>query len=289
MAQERSIIICGLPESGKTTFLAALWHLVTARDVETQLTFDSLRDGDQTYLNNIVRQWRDAKVQARTSGQPTLVSMNLRDRAGRKLRLTVPDLSGESYRRMWEDRDCDPEVAKILGSRTGVVLFIHADRIEQPQWVVDVVGWMRRLELPVDDGKSIKWHARFAPTQVQLVELLQLLHTAPLDVGSRRVAIALSAWDKVEPEGLTPSAFLAQKLPLLHQYLEHGPLASRWRVYGISAQGGDYEPLEGSRASWSREDVERVRALDKPSDRIKITSDIVESRDLTEPIAWLTE
>lgn len=289
MRQERSIVICGLPESGKTTFLAALWHLVTAHDVDTHLAFDSLRDGDQTHLNNIVRQWRDAKVQARTSGEPTLLSMNLRDRAGTKLRLTFPDLSGESYRRMWEDRDCDPEVAKVLAGRTGVVLFVHADRIERAQWVVDVVGWMRRLDLPLEEGKPIKWHPRHAPTQVQVVDLLQLLHRPPLDVGPRRLAIVLSAWDKVEAEGLTPGAFLAQRLPLLHQYLEHGPLADRWRVYGVSAQGGDYEPLEGSKSQWSREDVERARAHDRPSDRIKLTSDVAHSRDLTEPIAWLTE
>ncbi|MGH7434955.1 MAG: hypothetical protein ACRENE_04710, partial [Polyangiaceae bacterium] len=187
------------------------------------------------------------------------------------------------------DRDCDPEVAKILNGRTGVVLFVHADRIERVQWVVDVVGWMRRLELPLEDGKPIKWHPRHAPTQVQIVDLLQLLHASPLDVGPQRVAIALSAWDKVEQEGLTPSAFLAQRLPLLHQYLEHGPLAGRWRVYGVSAQGGDYEPLEGSKGPWSREDVERARAHDNPSERIKLTSDIAQSQDLTEPIAWLTE
>jgi hypothetical protein len=289
MPQERSIVVCGLPESGKTTFLAALWHLVTAGDVSTQLVFDSLRDGDQTYLNKIVHQWRDAKVQARTSGQPTLVSMNLRDQAGTRLRLTFPDLSGESYRRMWEDRDCAPEVAKVLEPRTGVILFIHADRVDGPKWLVDVAGWMRRLGLPVEDGKPIKWHPRFAPTQVQVVELLQMLHTPPLDVGARRVVIALSAWDKVEPEGLTPSEFLAQRLPLLHQYLDHGPLAGRWRVYGVSAQGGDYEPAESSKIPWSREDVERARSLDQPSDRIKLTGDASFSRDLTEPIAWLTE
>ena len=34
---ERSIVIIGLPESGKTTFLAALWHLITERDVDTVL------------------------------------------------------------------------------------------------------------------------------------------------------------------------------------------------------------------------------------------------------------
>ena len=30
---KRTIVIIGLPESGKTTYLAALWHLITARDV----------------------------------------------------------------------------------------------------------------------------------------------------------------------------------------------------------------------------------------------------------------
>jgi hypothetical protein len=289
MYRDRSIVICGLPESGKTTFLAALWHLVTARNVQTRLVFDSLRDGDQTYLNTIVRQWRNAKVQARTSGQPTLVSMNLRDGAGTRLRVTFPDLSGESYRRMWEERDCDREVAKILQAGTGVLLFVHGDRIEHGQWVVDVTGWMTRLGLPVEEGKPIKWHPRHAPTQVQLVELLQFLHTAPLDIGPRRLAIALSAWDKIESEGRTPSAFLAEKMPLLQQYLEHGPLAGRSRIYGVSAQGGDYEPVTGSKVDWSREDVERARAYDEPSERIKLTSDTAWSRDLTEPLAWLME
>jgi Double-GTPase 1 len=287
MAQERSVVICGLPESGKTTFLAALWHLVTARDIDTQLVFDSLREGDQTYLNAIVRQWRDAKIQARTSGQPTLVSMNLRDRSKAKLRLTFPDLSGESYRRMWEERDCDPEVASILQGRTGLLVFIHADRIERQQLVVDVVEWMRRLELPMEREKPIKWHPRFAPTAVQVVELLQLLLTPPLGVGPERIAIVLSAWDKVEAEGLTPTAFLTERMPLLGQYLQHGPLADRWRVFGVSAQGGDYEPSKDSKKPWKREDVERARAYDKPSERITLTTDDGQSRDLTEPIVWL--
>jgi len=31
---KQSVVIIGLPESGKTTFLGALWHLVTAREIE---------------------------------------------------------------------------------------------------------------------------------------------------------------------------------------------------------------------------------------------------------------
>ncbi len=52
---ERSVVIIGLPASGKTTFLAALWHLVTARDVDTVLRFGTLRVGDAAHLNAIAR------------------------------------------------------------------------------------------------------------------------------------------------------------------------------------------------------------------------------------------
>src|SRR5271166_3161890 len=39
--KDRSIVICGLPASGKTTFLAALWHVVFQRaDSNAKLKFE---------------------------------------------------------------------------------------------------------------------------------------------------------------------------------------------------------------------------------------------------------
>ena len=52
----------------------------------------------------------------------------------------------------------------------------------------------------------------------------------------------LSAWDKVEDEGHDPEIFLTQELPLLDQYLRQGTDGWDFRIYGLSAQGGDYEP-----------------------------------------------
>jgi predicted ATPase len=76
MSSEKSFVICGLPGSGKTTFLAALWHLVSSREIETKLKFGSLRSGDMTHLNEIAARWRSAKVQDRTKvGPAQLVSM----------------------------------------------------------------------------------------------------------------------------------------------------------------------------------------------------------------------
>lgn len=100
----------------------------------------------------------------------------------------------------------------------------------------------------------------------------------------------LSAWDKVEEDGgtVTPEQYLASELPLLDQYLRHG--VDRWdlRVYGLSAQGGDFERDGATDDADRNERVAEIRALDDASERIRLMMPEL-SRDLTEPIAWLTE
>lgn len=282
---ERSVVIIGLPESGKTTFLGALWHLVTAREIETALRFHNLRSGDVAHLNAIAARWREARVQERTAvGGNKLVSINLLDQSGLAIRVTFPDVAGEAYRRMWEERVCDPEMADVLRAG-GVLLFIHADTIRAPRWVVDDVELTRKLSLSAPHGEEVPWHPRLAPTQVQVVALLQLLREPPLDVGPRRVAIMLSAWDRVADEGLEPQAFLSTRLPLLGQYLRGNADGWDWRVYGLSAQGGAYDSTD--RDALPMAEAEALRSLDQPSARIRLVSGDAESRDLTEPLAWL--
>jgi hypothetical protein len=282
---DRSVVVIGLPESGKTTFLAALWHLTTARELDTVLRFGNLRAGDASHLNAIASRWRDAKVQDRTAvAGNRLVSMNLLDTVGVAIRVTFPDVPGEAYRRMWEDRDCEPEVAEVVRA-DGVLFFVHADTIRAPRWVVDEVALSRELGLAVSEGQVVPWHPRLAPTQVQVVDLLQLLRTPPLDVGPRKLALMLSAWDKARGEGLTPDAYLESKLPLLAQYLKRNADGWDCRVYGVSAQGGDYDPLDEAAPRVPQAD--ELRKLDRASSRIQLVGPLPETHDLTEPLAWL--
>ena len=207
---KRSVVIIGLPASGKTTYLAALWHIVTAREIHTTLRFGNLRVGDFAHLNAIAARWRDAIVQERTAVTGNrLVSMNLLDGANQPVSVTFPDVPGEAYLGMWENRDCEPEIAEIL--RTGdVLLFVHADVIGTPKWIVDEVALSEAAGLEGPDGKGEQWNPRHAPTQVQLVDLLQLLRMPPLDIGRRRLAVILSAWDRARGEVLAPEGYLAQ-------------------------------------------------------------------------------
>jgi GTPase SAR1 family protein len=290
----RSILICGLPASGKTTFLAALWHVIFQRaDPNAQLKFDSLKDGDYAHLNAISRRWQQAKEQIHTEiASEKLVSMNLKGGEDRKIRMTFPDLSGESYQRMWEARECDPQLAQVLGSGEGVLLFVHANRVKRPIGVAEAVAHAEALggKQP-EPSVSEKWHPKDAPTAVQVVDMLQMLRCKALRSPARRLAIMLSAWDKVEDEGLDPEAFLARELPLLDQYLRQGDGDWEFRVYGLSAQGGDYEPelREGEEIDPDlKAKVDVIRGIEEASARIRLLSPLPSS-DLTEPIVWLTE
>src|ERR1700761_1052789 len=90
--------ILGLPRSGKTTFLAALWHLIDAGEVATKLVLDKLV-GDHAYLNAIAEAWRRCEEVPRTSmAAETKVTIHVHAQAiGQKMALEFPDLSGESF------------------------------------------------------------------------------------------------------------------------------------------------------------------------------------------------
>ena len=139
------------------------------------------------------------------------------------------------------------------------------------------------VEMEVE-GEEVEWQPALAPTQVQLVDILQMLQCRPLDVGSRRVSVMLSAWDKVEEEGARPEEFLETRLPLLAQYLRQPSNGWTARVFGVSAQGGDYDDASGAGAQAS---AEALRNLETASERIMLVDGDSVGHDLTEPIAWL--
>lgn len=281
------VSILGLPASGKTTFLAALWHLVRSNEVDTELKFGTLRQGTFQHLNEIANRWRQAQEQDRTqiAGMRT-VSMDLIARDQSSLRLTFPDVPGEDYQRMWENREVGLDLAETLSSGN-VMLFVNGNRIEAPRWVYDDAEICRRMGIEYKPGEIVPWHPCLAPTQVQLVEMLQSLRHWPLDCGPRRLAVMISAWDKAAGEKKEPGPFLKEKLSLLHQYLSSGRDGWTWRVYGVSAQGGEYNSMK-------EDAVPKAEALalldqDVPSKRIRLVDGSDESHDLTAPLGWLIQ
>lgn len=92
---DRQILLIGLPNTGKTSFLAALWFMVNQSTVKCRLTLEKLF-GDSKYLNEICEAWLEYRpVKRNQLDSVKLVAMTLKNRENDRLvRLSIPDLSG---------------------------------------------------------------------------------------------------------------------------------------------------------------------------------------------------
>jgi hypothetical protein len=270
--------IIGLTSSGKTTYLAALWHLLDAGEVATKLVLDKLV-GDHKHLNTIVEAWRRCEKAKRTSiAAEATVAVHVHEPAtGQKIVLDFPDLSGESFERQITTRKANRAYVDGYDHEGGIMLFVNADRALDGLTILEVNSMSGKAPKLNEEPKPIEWAPKYIPEQVQLVELLQFTRRPPFTRRKRRIAVVISAWDVLGRTKLTPQLWLSRELPLLHQYLISNSESFEQNVYGISAQGGDV--TTGARAGL----LEKI-----PSERIRCVCGGSESHDLTEPLIWLS-
>jgi hypothetical protein len=281
---EPEIAIIGLPESGKTTLLAALWHMVREPGSVTSLKFDGLSQGNYEHINGLAKRWRAGKKQQRTqTSGAKVVTMRLKNAEGREISVSFPDMPGEDFAGMWENRELDESVSLTLLA-PAIVLVVNGDTIKFPAWIVERMQLAQAAGIEPDGVDVANWSADLAPTQVQVVALLQFLMSGSLGVGARRLAVLISAWDEVEGEGMEPEEVLSVKLPLLDQYLRNGRDPWAWKVWGLSAQGGVYEDQDKDERIAA---TEALREIERPSDRIRLVDGKAVSSDVTLPLDWL--
>lgn len=284
-----NFLLIGLPSTGKTSFLAALWFAIQQTVSPTALVLKKL-EGDSTYLNRIRDAWLAFKAVGRNpTDSETFVSMWLKRKDGdEEVHLTFPDVSGESFKQQWATRQLTVSYDKCLKQANGGILFIHPDSIKLPLRIQEVDD----LAAMIDDGVAeemaapatppppsspVPWDIEKAPTQVQLVELLQFMMKRPSFRAPFRLAIAVSAWDLVAPSKISPEDWVTQQMPLLKQFLVAHRKSFEVGFYGVSAQGGKYEG----------EDIKMLENK-QPVRRIEVVGNGVKNKhDITEPLLWL--
>lgn len=270
-------LIIGFPKSGKSTFIAALWALLTTPGAPTQLRLGRL-DGDRTRLNNLRDRYLRCLPMKRThASEEGWVEIELLGGPS-PTTLSLPDLSGESFESQWRDRTCDKQYSDAASAADGVILCLHSTAVREPTTIASLRalaaelaavaaqpssgetvssappendrggtadGLAETTEPGVDvdvaephrDGATRPWNPDRSPTQVQAIEILQFLTTAPLGPRRRRLAVVLSAWD-LATAGKSPDEWLADRFPLLEQYLSTNEDLFAVSVFGVSAQGG---------------------------------------------------
>ncbi|WP_368734935.1 hypothetical protein [Pantoea sp. GbtcB22] len=282
-----NFIIMGLPASGKTTFLAALWHLVEADEKECRLKLDGC-DGDYTYLNLIAEAWLTFKPVPRTSqiGDEDVI-IPLKDNVtGVSGQAFFPDLAGETFDRQVEDRVCKPEFIEALTNKRGILFFINADVKEDALTITELNARIppektQTSEASAEEAELVvsprEWAPQDLPAQVKIVQLLSDMIRPPFVPLKRRIAIMISAWDLVRDMQMAPADWLAKHMPLVAQFLRANKSFFESQIYGVSAQG----------VSLKDHTAVNDVAQRSPSQRIQIVGPLSEGHDLTEPLVWL--
>jgi hypothetical protein len=270
-------LMVGLPGTGKTTFLAALWHVAKSHEVPGSMRLER-REGDQEYLNTIANEWSKCEELERTPGEGEMdVAIVLSDPENDGImHLRIPDMSGELFKTQWESRRCTAEFADLVDSVGGCLLFLHPEKTIETQWIADANAILEQWGGQNEEEKKEKqastdWDASTAPTQVQMVELLQFM--AELTERQLRLAVIVSAWDLVT-EQATPTEWVEKRMPLLWQYIMANPDLYSVSYMGVSAQGGERSE-------------EALLDYETASHRIRVHAPGSKEHDITHPVRWL--
>ena len=272
-------IMIGLPHSGKSTFIGALWHVVESEELPDALRLHSLGE-DREYIETLREAWLTCTKPERNKLEDRhFVSMQLKQADSEEVvELIFPDLAGELFEQQWRDRIWTQDYARLVQEATGILIFVHAEHQHKPRLLLDIPQDVRSSgeETPVKIFDKDK-----VPLQTQIVETIQFIAEYVVRKEAFRVAVIISAWDEVEKTNVhmgdqTPKDYLATHVPLLHQYLIANPDKFDTQVFGVSAQGGDF-----------KDDVDKLRKFPEQSNRIivRVGNDV--TPDITLPIKWL--
>ena len=277
MIEDKKIVFCGLPASGKTTFLGALSYLAENNDENNVLKLVELQE--QRYFFNVLADtWvgcepmMRTKVDSQDSIEMTLSGLDL------TFNVEMPDLSGETWASIWTEHEVSPEVNNLLSHCTSVAFFIHADSISTPLSLSEENSMLQGSSSIEPHSEQLEvWDAsKHASTQAVTVDLL-IKASSMMKGTNKRVAIILSAWDTVSPDDQAPQNFISIQMPLLYQYLSSRLDFHEFKIYGVSAQGGCLNEQKDS-----------LLDIDNPTHRIKvIENEETQHNDLTKILSWL--
>lgn len=268
----RTVAMLGLPRTGKSTYIGALWLLVQSM-VEPDLSEVNVF-GDRTHIDELAHQVAMGKEIDRTpvdTDEGFKVEIAIANKGA--VLLDIPDLSGEAAREVVEERKWRHTLIDTLRRADGLLLFVHPDKIEPPTPVnfgKAVVG-EEEDQSPADSD----FEAENACTAAKLVELLENVVELRFDAWPIPVAVIVSAWDRVHGDPKPPQ-WLEERLPGVHGLLDTNPGVVDPAVFGISALGGHIP-----------DGVEKLMAKGEAAQRLFAHAPDGSEAKLYDPLSWL--
>jgi hypothetical protein len=277
MTGDFRLCLLGLPKTGKTTYLAALWSYLRSELTEGMLRIIQLPE-DTGYLDEISYAWAAGDPMPRSSpGVSDHIEFTIEVPDRPPLQVVLPDLPGEVFlnavRRpaidegpgtavldsdllllfvncrsatMFEplgDHPADPAAAEppppANGRGAGPPVITTHQSMGESRSGDDLVA----AGQTVPDVPTLReFDIGALDTDTLNCELLERLENLVIDNGFPPLLVVVSAWDVYAAEAeLTPYDWLRDHQPMLWQHIEELGRTKTVGVVGVSAQGADYQ------------------------------------------------
>lgn len=243
--------LLGMPGTGKSTYLGALWQIIEDDDDPSIIERDVT--GDRAYLQQLGDDLVAGREVQRTdvdSEDGLTLTVGFDD--GEDVALDVPDLSGEALRLLVEDRVWHPRLIELVQTANGFLLFVNVNDTELPTRVDFIRNVMEGagvtaatstddLEQPTDEDADADDGSRFSPRHAyigaKLVDALENIAGLRSRDDSFHLALILSAWDTHDGK-VTPDEWVAKYLAAVASWCRLNTDVVDLAIFGVSAQGG---------------------------------------------------
>ena len=298
---KKKVFMIGMPSSGKTTYLASLCRLLLYGGQETGWKLD-VKDVPEGFerVQILIKNINSYKAVKRTYGlELNNVALSLYNQNQEWMQFVVPDSSGEIFRDLVYDRRIASNIMDHIVESDMLLFFINVntmiweeriklgeksaikqlneeqgDKVTQSaEDIVEEYARDRENEQikSKEQVKNKEKEQKKYNNQSALVELLQIIiYLVPHSLNIRFV---ISAWDLVEKEfkqdKVTPKEYIKIKLPLLYQYLEFNSKLFDYEIWGVSAQGGDFDDEDDLKKLQSNDGEDYICVVDSKADTSK--------------------
>jgi hypothetical protein len=254
--------LVGLPATGKTTYIAALWAYLRSGLDDSKWRVLEVPE-DTTYLNLIVQAWLDRKEMPRSAPGVDTVEFTVQTPGGQPTTIVVPDLPGEMFLNAVRRPAIDTVPATAVTESDVLFIFVNGQRAstfaplgdqEPPDEAFDEDEEVEEIE---DEGagtdeEHTEAEAGDTPPLREFVisdldsdtlntELLQRVLYLRRDQAPPPVVVVVSAWDVLDVTGKTPEEWLKDEQPMTWQSIVELRTRTTVAVIGVSAQGADYD------------------------------------------------
>lgn len=242
--ESRKCMIAGLPSSGKSTYIGALWYNLCNSNTNMLMSAGELPVHIEL-LEKLSDLWQKIQKIERNSTEQNVVDnvlINLKvKQTGQEIALSVPDFWGEKFYNIIDQNNTDEidEWCKEADSLFYMVcdvsngLFYDDDKIEKESEGENDV-------LPLETKTM-------SPSAINIMVLKYLFSHKKF----KRLVLAVTRWDDVTNNGddpENPEVWLKSKSPALYNFVKHNyPDAL---IIGLSAQGCNYR-----KKNWNKDDM----------------------------------